>query len=61
MFALANGSLVRMPAETRVPRVVLLHTTRVRPRDIDGREHQNVMSPLTAVPQTNPPITKEET
>jgi|AmaraimetFIIA100_FD_contig_71_2426436_length_417_multi_2_in_0_out_0_2 hypothetical protein len=61
MFVLANGELVRMSAETRVSRVVLLHTTRVPPREIAGRDHQNGMSALTAVPQTNPPIMKEET
>jgi hypothetical protein len=60
MFALANGSLVRISAETRVSRVVVLHTTRVPTREIAGREHQNVMSPLTAVPKTNPPTTKEQ-
>jgi hypothetical protein len=57
MFAFANESLVRMSAETRV----LLHTTRVPTREVAGRDHQNGMSALTAVPQTDPPIMKEET
>jgi len=61
MFVLANGELVRMPAETPGRASSCCIPPGYRPGDIDGREHQNGMSALTAVPQTNPPITKEET